>query len=258
MSFFSHNSKSKKTKIVVQFMSVTQASNETATAVLSKHRYSMDAALEHYFINRHLYPDTDPPKPSKDKISKLNKLFEKYADEDEKDETSEDGLVQFYKDVGIDPNKKESLLVAYKLELSTMGEITRKEFVDGFSSMKAFTLKDIKKSCEKECKYILSSDDHFDKFYKWLYNFVKENPDKRSIPKDVALQLWTVVLGDNEYPLLKVFLEFCTTKDDLKSITMDTWTNVRKFLKTCRDTKGFVNDGAWPILVDEFLDSREE
>merc|ERR1712218_234034 len=135
---------------------------------------------------------------------------------------------------------------------------TREEFVDGFSALKAFTLKDIKKACEKECKNIATSEIQFDKFYVWLYNFVKENPDKRSIPKDTAMQLWKVILDNKkDYPLSDDFLDFVGNHKDTKAITSDTWKNVRKFLKQCKKIDGFENDGAWPILVDEYLDERQ-
>jgi len=206
-------------------------------------------------MNRNRYPETGLP--SQASLNKLDVLFDKYTDGD-KDSITSTGLVQFYNDIGVDLAHRWTLFIAHLIGAAEPMKFSRKEFKNCFGKQKAFTIRDIKKICEKECRSIERSETKFEKFYVWLFSHVKENKDKRSIPKDFAMQLWSIVLPKEEYPLLDDLLTFTLGHKETKAITLDTWTVVREFLKTCGDPKTFVNDGAWPTLVDEYLDSVME
>jgi len=248
-------SSGQRSKVVERFMSVTQQSAEVSERVLKTQKYNLERALEHYYMYRDLYPSFEPPKPTKASLKKLDRLFNKYVGGDQNDCTSSDGLVKFFQDIGIDLAHRWTLMVAYKLQASELAKFHRKEFQDGFSKMWAFTLKDIKNVCEKECRAIENSEKDFSEFYSWLFSHVKENEHKRSIPKDLAIQLWQTVLVKEDHPLINDFISFIQSSKETKSITLDTWINARKFLKECVNPKEFDNDGAWPILVDEYLES---
>jgi len=240
----------KKSKVLAQFMSVTQQSTEVAERILRAQNYKLESALEYYYVNQHRYPGTVPSKAS---LKQLDKLFDRYVD-DEKENCTQAGLAKFFEDVGVDLAHRWTLYIMYLLKTATNMQISRKEFTDYFGKMKAFTISDVKKTCTKECRSIDDSDSKFAQFYTWLYSHVKENENKRSIPKDFAIQLWDIVLSKDKYPLLEDFSKFASKNEEIKAITLDTWTVVRQFLRTCKDPKTFENDGAWPMLVDMYLD----
>jgi len=232
-------------------MSVTQQSAEVAERILRAQKYKLEPALEHYYMNQKRYPG--PAKPSKASLKQLDTLFDRYID-DQKDAASQGGLGKFFEDLGVDLSHRWTLFIMYQMKATTMMQFSRKEFIDYFGKMKAFTISDIKEICLKECRSIDNSDKKFGEFYIWLYSHVKENEDKRSIPKDFAIQLWGIVLSKDKYPLLEDLSTFAMKNEEIKAITLDTWTVVREFLKTCKDPKTFENDGAWPMLVDMYLD----
>jgi len=64
---------------------------------------------------------------------KLGQLFDKsYADKEERDIMSEQGMLKFFKDVGVNPESHETLIVSYLLQCEEMGILSRDEFVNGF------------------------------------------------------------------------------------------------------------------------------
>jgi len=248
-------SSGQRSKIIDSFMAVTQQSAAMSERVLKAQNYQLERALEHYYMHQEKYPTYQPPTPTQASINKLDRLFSKYVGNDDKDSTSPEGLAQFFQDIGIDLAHRWTLMIAYKLKASELAKFSRKEFQEGFTKMWAFTLKDIKKVCDKECRAIENSEKEFAEFYSWLFTHVKENESKRSIPKELAIQLWVTVLSKEEHPLISDLISFITHSKETKSITMDTWVNMRKFLKECKDPRKFENDGAWPILVDEYLEA---
>jgi len=241
----------RKSKVLAQFMSISHQSKEVAERILRAQNYTLEPALEFYYTNIHRYPET--AQPSKASLKQLDKLFDRYID-DEKENCSQAGLAKFFEDVGVDLAHRWTLFIMFLLKTKTNMKITRKEFTDYFGKMKAFTISDVKKTCTKECRSIDNSDPKFLAFYTWLYSHVKENENKRSIPKDFAIQLWNIVLTKEKYPLLEDLSEFASKNEEIKAITLDTWTVVLQFLKTCKNPKTFENDGAWPMLVDMYLD----
>jgi len=251
MSRFRSPTSGKKSKVLAQFMSVTQQSTDVAERILRAQKYKLEPALEYYYTNQRKYPV--PALPSKASVKQLDKLFDRYID-DQKEACSQAGLQKFFEDLGVDLAHRWTLFIMYQMNASTMMQFSRKEFTDYFGKMKAFTISDIKKICLKECRSIDHSDKKFQEFYIWLYSHVKENEDKRSIPKDFAIQLWGIVLSKDKYPLLKDLSKFASKNEEIKAITLDTWTVVKEFLGICKDPKTFENDGAWPMLVDMYLD----
>merc|ERR1719462_780866 len=119
-------------------------------------------------------------------------------------------------------------MVAFLVEATDPMKFSREQFIKCFSKYKAFRITDIKKTCERECRSIEKSEMKFEDFYIWLFSHVKENQDKRSIPKDFAMQLWSIVLPKDEYPLLDDLLTFTLGHKETKAITLDTWTVVRE------------------------------
>jgi len=245
----------KKSKVMAQFMAITQQSNEVAEKILKYHKYNLEPALEYYLGNQNKYPEVG--QVSKASLRQLDTLFDRYID-DEKDASSQLGLSKFFEDVGVELSHRWSLYIMYQLKATQMMRVTRKQFTDYFGKMKAFTISDIKKTCVRECRSIDNTQKKFKEFYEWLFSHVKENEDKRSIPKDFAITLWGIILSEQKYPLLTDFCKFAKKNEEVKAITLDTWTVVRDFLETCKDPKTFENDGAWPVLVDMYLDAAQE
>lgn len=249
--------KKDRTKAKSTFINVTHCDPKVADTVLKKFNHSLQNALNYYWSHRDEYPANVPAAPSQANVKALDAVFDKFASEEEKDSTSADGLMEFYKAVDVDAAHRHALYIVYLLKTEEQGVISRQEFVQGFGKMRAFKISDIKTKIKSECASIDRSSEQFKKFYAWLFFYLKESKQKKSIGKDVATLMWGIVLKDRGLQLLDDLINFVDeSEEEIKGITEDTWVNVKKFLETCKDPKTFENDGAWPILIDNYLEAK--
>jgi len=75
----------------------------------------------------------------------------------------------------------------------------------------------------------------------------------------MALNLWSVVLPLH-FPLTAAWLSFCKSKGDkLKVISADVWAQLWEFARDVKeDLSNFDDEGAWPVLVDEFVEYQRK
>lgn len=249
----------KQVKVETQFASICQCSAEVAQTVCKKFKWDLQQAMEHYYGNRHKYPASVVKKEaSKVQLKALDDLFNKYVD-DEKDTTGSD-FQTLHEDIGIDFEAKGPFMLAFKFNCQTYGQMTREEFKKGFTKWESYKLPDMKIKASSMVKNFNSND--FSNMYTWTFNYMKDNDQKKTIPKEYAHAIWSVLLKDHKpaLPCLAKFLEFVEESledDEVKAITSDTWKQTREFLTKCKDQKTFENDGAWPTLIDKFLDKHQ-
>merc|ERR1719427_2169281 len=197
--------------------------------------------------------------------SKIKALFLKhYADPNDTDIMSEKGMIKFFKDCGVDPASYETLMIAYHLKAEEMGIYDQTEFIDGFAKSGCSTKKEIKSVIRNRLNAVKGNEAEFKKFYKWLFHHVKEDEKKKTIPTELALQLWTLVFHtkSNQMALLNKWIEFCTKQQDkdLKVISKDVWEMIYDFLLETQQIDDDYDDagGSWPVAVDEFVEWIQE
>lgn len=85
---------------------------------------------------------------------------------------------------------------------------------------------------------------------------------KKTIPTDLALQLWKIVLGPKkqQYPLLDDWLEFVENnkEKELKAVSKDVWEQGIDFLEEVKKVGDHNEDAAWPVAIDEFIEYLKE
>lgn len=147
-------------------------------------------------------------------------------------------------------------MLAYVLGSSAKpGCISREEFIAG--------MKKAGKSSIEGLKDILPALDpgfldrtEFREFYKFAFKFSLEGT-KRTLEKELVLDLLPIVLDENRAPHMNSFLAFLQECEH-KVITLDQWTSFLLFSQTtAKDLSDFDEDGAWPLLLDEFVDWRK-
>lgn len=84
----------------------------------------------------------------------------------------------------------------------------------------------------------------------YVFDFAKE-PGMKNLGMETATGLWELMLSD-KCNFLGLWIEFMTTeKKDQQVVTKDTW---QMLLELITQTKGnfdnFVDDGAWPSIID--------
>lgn len=208
---------------------------------------------------------TNKAKPKKSgSTSKLDSIFKKnYADKEDPDIMSEQGMLKFFKDCGVNPESHETLIIAFHLQCDEMGIYEKKEFSEGFCTSGCSTKKDIKNVVQDRIRSVNNNTGEFKKFYKWIFRHVKEEEKKKTIPTELAIQLWQLVFNKHKHSmkLLDQWLTFCEeVKDkDMKVISRDVWEQIFDFLKETASLDDYDDcGGAWPVAVDEFVEWMTE
>jgi len=196
--------------------------------------------------------------------SKMNSLFDKnYGDPEEPEIMSESGMLKFFKDCGVNPDGYETLVVAYHLQTSEMGIYEKDEFVKGFVDSGCSTKKEIKNVIQNRIKAVKTNNKEYKRFYKWLFVHVKEEEKKKTIPTELAMQLWSLVFDSkrSSMALLDQWLGFCEDQKEkgLRVISRDLWEQIYDFLIEAQQVDDYDDaGGSWPVAVDEFVEWVQE
>jgi len=240
---------------------VTTLKEDKATEILKKNSWNVNQALDHYYANTKLYSSSSSSSSSssgKGDKSKLGKIFDKYAGTEgkEKDVMFGDKLAGFFKDVGVDAEKEGAVTlgVAWKLKAKTLGEFSRTEFVEGFAAMGDDTADKIKSEISS-IKSALANKTTFRDFFRWLFDYVKEDSDRKSIDIEPAIEMMSIVLPQH-FDNTSLWIEFLKGRKE-KTISKDIWEQTFEFVRDIKSDFSNYEDedagGAWPVVFDEFV-----
>jgi len=159
----------------------------------------------------------------------------------------------FKKDLGVvDDEDPLMLIMSWKLNCKTVWEISRNEFMNGFTIQGCCSLEQIKTKGKEWYSEIKSNDQQFKKFYNFVFDYLKE--DKTVLLIDEAIVLWNIVLKEKKWGLYKDWLEFLGAEKK-KSISRDVWQQLWHFMAAYpHDLKEYDPSSSWPIIYDDFVD----
>lgn len=103
---------------------------------------------------------------------------------------------------------------------------------------------------------VLNDSTSFKLIYRYAFDFAREK-DQRSLDLNTAKCMLGLLLGKT-WPLFPVFNQFLE-QSKYKVINKDQWCNVLEFSRTINlDLSNYDEDGAWPVLLDEFVEWYKE
>jgi len=98
-------------------------------------------------------------------------------------------------------------------------------------------------------------DATFRAVYAYAFGFAREKGAKTVVP-DTALALWQLLLP-SRWALAQQWLDFLPAQG-LKSVTADVWSQLLEFARAVKpDLSNYDANGAWPSLIDDFVDSLQ-
>ncbi|CAM9670448.1 unnamed protein product [Heterosigma akashiwo] len=186
---------------------------------------------------------------------KISQLFERYEDQEENPGTiGMEGISRLGEDIGIDPAADVRILVfLWKIGANeNPGQVQREEFSNGLTELGVDTIEGIR-SLLPQLDPNFMEHSTFREFYKFVFQFSREGT-KRTIEKDIIAALLPMVV-ENRSPHLAKFVEFLEQLPENTRVTLDQWNSFLEFSQQVPlSLEGFDADGAWPTLLDEYVE----
>ncbi|OWF37257.1 DCN1-like protein 5 [Mizuhopecten yessoensis] len=180
--------------------------------------------------------------------------FHEYTGADE-DVLGPEGMEKFCEDIGVEPENIVMLSLAWKLGAKNMGFFTKAEWLKGMTELQC----DCQSKLQMQLDYlrsVLDDQTQFKGIYRYAFDFARDK-DQRSMDIDTAKAMLALVLGKH-WSLFGSFHQFLE-QSKYKVINKDQWCNILEFSRTILpDLSNYDEDGAWPVLLDEFVEWYKE
>jgi len=236
--------------------SVNETSSDTVTKKITKNeKYTPQRALE---------------------------LFNTYSEKDNKTVIATEGFERLCTDANIPFDGALPLILAWQMQATEMGRITKDEWVKGTSSLRISSLSllslavtelgdllicgcaPIKPTSKKEDydrsaynAYALNLKASFQKFYMFSYALAKPEQSK-NMEMETSVALWSVLLSP-KYPIMAEVISFINDRpESYKATNKDLWSMMLEFCRSVDpNLQDYEVDGAWPTLLDDFVLSKK-
>ncbi|KAF6828208.1 hypothetical protein CPLU01_08687 [Colletotrichum plurivorum] len=190
-------------------------------------------------------------------------MFDKLRNDsqDEKDSLGVESTMAYLQDLGVSIENAEMLVVAELLQTPSIGEITRKGYVDGWKESSSATRQAHVSHIKSLVNSLTTDPAYFRKVYRYTFVASKED-NQKALPVDTAKVYWGVLFSPPGWEWKtksQDWLQLWTTFLDEKwtrSVNRDMWNMTLEFAtKTMVDESlSFWNeDGAWPGVIDDFV-----
>jgi len=232
-----------------KFKTITKLDDDKiAKNILVTCKWNVESAIDYYFTNEARYT-------KKVDKSKIVQIFKKYADAEEFNEITE--FEQLNEDFGLSADWHPFAL-SFFFKTADMGVVTKNEFVGTFeTTYKVDSLPKMKAAVQSIVKKLEDYNNSLTKeYYRWIYDFFKED-DRKTIDKDDAVDLWKCILHNLPRGWkLATWIDFIEAQTKLRTINKDLWEMLFDFfLEFEPDCSNWEDDGCWPSVLDEFVES---
>uniref|UniRef100_A0A915E2M1 Defective in cullin neddylation protein n=1 Tax=Ditylenchus dipsaci TaxID=166011 RepID=A0A915E2M1_9BILA len=235
-----------------QFIVFTQTTEQIAITCLSNANWSLEMACDIFYQNPSYFAQVDQ---SLD-MRRIDSLFSRYAndpaDKVEPNRIGPNGMGRLLTDLNVNPTDRIVLAFAWKLKAERQCEFSNAEFRDGLLAMKVDSLDKLRARLPK-LNEELNDPVKFREFYQFTFQYAK-SVSQRSLELEMAICYWQLIFTGLADRRVDLWIDFLRQKN-VKGIPRDTWNLFLDFLQsTSPDYSNYDCEGAWPVLIDEFVD----
>lgn len=134
-------------------------------------------------------------------------------------------------------------------------QLQRDEFLKGMAMIKADSIPKLKQAMATWGNELRDSN-KAKSLYLFAFEYNKQ-PNAKIIPVQLAEALWQVLLKD--WKRLPDWLRFVNERYAGKAVSKDVWNQLYEFMSTVKtDFSNYDSDGAWPVMIDEFVDKMKK
>lgn len=268
-------SKAQQTQLIKQHIDITQALEADAKRLLKAHRWQLMNAVDAYYEDAQAMANAEARErksAGSDKtVKNLGNMFDHYAGKG-KEQMDFDATQAWANDLAVELDDVVLLAIAELTKAPTMGYFDRKEWVEGWKSLKKDSIELQKNHLASMRKQLQTDHEYFTKVYNFCFDYAKESGQK-SLSLDIAASLWPLLFAsapptmfehDSAYSptnpsqqteYLEAFTTFLRTEKNGRSVSKDVWQLFLEFsLATDPKFEKYDPDAAWPSLIDEFVE----
>lgn len=222
--------------MIREFKSVTGCTDSVASTLLAKYNQSLEQALNAFYSEPQSSATSNKKGSTSSKAAstgvdpaRLTQWFNEYKSPGE-DCISDEQLGKFFTDAGVQVDQSAlSLVVAYQLGCATYGEISRDEFMTGFTKMKCDSTAKLHTKLSS-FESTLTQFSEFKPFYLWVFSLIKDEEQRKVVDTESVCEMWSLLLPAH-FPLLQDWLHYVTQVAKLKSISKDVWSQLLEFAR---------------------------
>lgn len=245
------------------FMDITGCKDpKVARVYIQRNRNHLNNAIDEFYR----YGSSFQSERNKDGITshknalhsaELNKLFDKYAEPTDLNQMGINGTIAYLTDLNIDfETDVRAIILAYILESPSAGVFKRDLFVKNWNKANVSMLENM----PQYLRSLESNNEVMNQVHKFAFKYALE-PGKRKLPVEDCVQLWRVLynkeLENVDTTASRFVNEFISSgKSGKENISRDEWDMSRPFFSiNLDDLVKHSEDSAWPVLMDEFVES---